>query len=348
MPLICRPFSVNSYAISKIWFRTHSVDLRTGDIASITSLCKSYIYQDMLEKPSELVLYRKVDHGGLGLHNIKCKALASLLTTFLQTAASTRFQQSLYHNSLYRYYCLGDDSLAKPDMPPYYTQSFFDVIKKVKENSPLNPVNMSVKQWYDYLLEEEVTMEVVDDEGRLQPKKCRVELLAPSNDWSKSFYLSRLRGLSTEIRSFTFKLIHQLLPFNQRLNQFLPNNREDCQLCSAHYPESPLHGLFRCEKNNDAAQFLLHLTRPYDSTITEENVLLFNLNCEPMYEVPTMLVLATGLNLIWQNRINKKGTTLYQIRAEIECLVSLLRRSRSKKLREAGNMVNNTLTNFPL
>ena len=137
MPLVCRPLSVNSYALNKVWFRTHSVDLRAGDMATLAKLCKSYIYQDMLEKPNELVPYQKVQQGGLGLHNIKCKALASLISTFL-------------------------------------------------------------------------------------------------------------------------------------------------------------------------------------------------------YELPTILVLATDLFLIWQNKLNKKGTTLYQIRSEIECLVCLLRRSRSKFLREAG------------
>ena len=83
-----------SYALSKIWFRTHSVNIRAGDITAINNQCKGYIYQDMLEKPSELVLFRKVEEGGLGLQNVKCKALASLITTFLQTAASQRFQQS--------------------------------------------------------------------------------------------------------------------------------------------------------------------------------------------------------------------------------------------------------------
>ena len=85
LPLVCRPFSINSYALSRVWFRTHSVDLRVGDVNTMTSLSKSYVYQDMLEKPSELILHRKVEQGGLGLHHIKIKALASLITTFLQT-----------------------------------------------------------------------------------------------------------------------------------------------------------------------------------------------------------------------------------------------------------------------
>ena len=60
--------------MNKLMFRTHCIDLRAGDISKITSLCKSYIFQDMLEKPGELVLFRKVEDGGIGLHNIKSKA----------------------------------------------------------------------------------------------------------------------------------------------------------------------------------------------------------------------------------------------------------------------------------
>ena len=43
MSLVCRPFSLNSYALNKVWYRTHSVDLRVGDISTLTSLSKSYI-----------------------------------------------------------------------------------------------------------------------------------------------------------------------------------------------------------------------------------------------------------------------------------------------------------------
>ena len=68
--------------------------------------------------------------------------------------------------------------------------------------------------------------------------------------------------------------------------------------------------------------------------------------CDPIYELPAILIVSTGFHYIWHNRVNKKGTALYQIRAEIECLISLLRRSRLKKLKEAGNMINNTLANF--
>ena len=55
---------VKSYALSRILFRTHSVDLRAGNISMMESQCKSYIYQDMFEKPIQLVLYQMVEQGG--------------------------------------------------------------------------------------------------------------------------------------------------------------------------------------------------------------------------------------------------------------------------------------------
>ena len=232
-------------------------------------------------------------------------------------------------------------------MPPYYNKSFFDTIKNVVKNTPLNPVNMTVNEWSKYLLEENVTMERVEIEGELQDMKCRVEQLWPDNDWSKSFQFVRLRGLPSEIRSFNFKLIHQLLPFNDRLSQLLKNNVPNCLLCTGNFPESPLHGLFKCEANYLAAQFLLHLSRPFDASINEDRALLFNIACDPLYELPVLLTLSWGMFFIWKNRTKKKSTNLYQIRAEIECMISLLRRSRASKLREAGDMVANTIANFP-
>ena len=70
MPHVSRPFSINTYCTSKVWFRTGSVDLRMGDVTAITSKLKSYCYQDLYQKPSEVLLYRRVEEGGLGMHHV--------------------------------------------------------------------------------------------------------------------------------------------------------------------------------------------------------------------------------------------------------------------------------------
>ena len=84
----------------------------------------------------------------------------------------------------------------------------------------------------------------------------------------------------------------------------------------------------------------------YDSSINEEKVLKLQVHTDPVYVLPTVLVLYSGLHLIWKNRSDRRATKLYDIRAELECIVQALRKSRSRKLRESGNMIINTLENF--
>ena len=125
--MVARPFSINTYCLSKVWFRTSSLDLREGDIAAITSKAKSYIYPDLLQKPSEVTLFRKVQDGGLGLHHVRCKGLAHLISTFILTAANKSYQQSLYSSRLYRFHVERDSRLPDPGFPPYYSPDFFNI-----------------------------------------------------------------------------------------------------------------------------------------------------------------------------------------------------------------------------
>ena len=77
---------------------------------------------------------------------------------------------------------------------------------------------MTIGQWYRYLLEERVTIDE-GNEGRREDKRCRVEELEPGVDWRRSFSVARLKGLSTDQKSFLFKLLHQLLPTGERVHR---------------------------------------------------------------------------------------------------------------------------------
>ena len=77
MPLTLRPYSANTYVMSKVWFKCSSMNLRVQDITSINSSVKSWLYQDCFEKPSELVLYRSPQDGGLGLYTTTVHILLS-------------------------------------------------------------------------------------------------------------------------------------------------------------------------------------------------------------------------------------------------------------------------------
>ena len=83
LPLTSRPWSINTYCLSKLWYRAACLDFRVGDCDAITSAVKGWLYQDMLLKPQEMLLFREVHDGGLGMYNVKARAAAVLIHTFL-------------------------------------------------------------------------------------------------------------------------------------------------------------------------------------------------------------------------------------------------------------------------
>jgi hypothetical protein len=171
---------VNGDAI-QVWFKCHTVDIRFLDSSNISSKVRSWLFQDQLEKPQAMILYRLIQMGGLGLHNVKYKALASLIRTFLETSVHPSFQHSLLHSLLYRKYVFEDDSLyTPPTMPPYYSVSFFQTIQNAKENTPLNVTTMTTAQLYRYIIEEELTMTMLES-NTMGYIKSRVELSVPSS-----------------------------------------------------------------------------------------------------------------------------------------------------------------------
>ena len=51
-------------------------------------------------------------------------------------------------------------------------------------------------------------------------------------------------------------------------------------------------------------------------------------------------IIAVGLGFIWEARVNKKKVERYEVRAELEAVVSIMRRSRNK---EAGELICHAL-----
>ena len=147
MDLTSRPWSLNCYALSKIWHRCHTIDLRVLDVSKITSKVKSWLFQDQLEKPEEFVLYRPIFIGGLGLQNVKLRSKALLIRNFLETAVNPSYLHSLLHSLIYRVYILNDDSVDRlPMLPPFLNQEIINLVKEVKENTSLNVATLSTAQ----------------------------------------------------------------------------------------------------------------------------------------------------------------------------------------------------------
>ena len=160
MPLSQRSHSINTYCLSKVWFKCSSVNLRVCDFTKISSSIKSWLFQDQLEKPEDFVLYRPRNLGGLGLIHSESKAQALLIRSFMETAANPSFKRNLFHEALYRWHILSDRTIINPGTTPYYDDHFFMKIKVVKEEGLLNVTTMSSSSWLRVLLENNISHRV--------------------------------------------------------------------------------------------------------------------------------------------------------------------------------------------
>ena len=343
MPLTQRSHSVNTYCLSKVWFRAASIDLRVLDTTSITSAVKSWIFADQLEKPEELVLCRSRKRGGLNLYNVKLRALAEQIKSFLDTAINPTFKRNLYHQALYDWHVVGVRAIPNPGRPPYYSEDFFSAIRSVRDEGLLNPATLRLGQWYRVLLENVVTMEVDTDGFRFE-KRCRIESKYPEVDWERTWSLAFTPVLPSADYTFLWKMIHNILPTQARLCRILPNvTNPTCTLCMSQETCDLSHVFFTCSSSREVGQWLLGVTRHYvATTVVPEQIILLNLSIEdPLLRLPLLWIIAQTLGIIWSCRQEKKACTLFPTRATLEANIMLLRKSRAKKAAEKlGSMLN--------
>ena len=183
-------------------------------------MCKTLLpllYQYLLVIPSELVLFRRAEDGGLGLLNVKIRSLALLVRTFLETSINPNFRHSLFHEQLFRFHVMGENSLPDPGFTPYYDREFFDLISYYKNTSSLNIATMTTKQWYSVLLEDRVLMNPATEVSAASLIPVRIETIHPDTDWTAVWKLARMKGLGSELISFQLKMLHRLLPTRERV-----------------------------------------------------------------------------------------------------------------------------------
>ena len=205
MHLSQRSHSINTYCLSKVWFKCPSVNLRACDFLKFSASIKSWLFQDQLEKPEDFVLYRPRNRGGLGLLHAECKSQALMIRSFMETAANPKFKKNLYHKALYSWHVLSDRTIPNPGLPPYYDAQFFMKIKAVLEEGLLNVTTMSSSTWYKVLLENSIT-HIVDKNRTLIFKTSRAELNFPERNWEMIWHLAVTPGLPSELLSFLWPI----------------------------------------------------------------------------------------------------------------------------------------------
>ena len=87
-----------------------------------------------------------------------------------------------------------------------------------------------MKQWYQFIVERDVLLRKVHGEDRMMSIPCKLEERYPLAPWTDIYRLSRLKDLSSQAKSFLFKLVYEILPSNERINHLNPNSSSLCRL----------------------------------------------------------------------------------------------------------------------
>jgi hypothetical protein len=199
---------------------------------------------------------------------------------------------------------------------------------------------MSTKQWYSVLLEDQVLKSQADDNTPPTLIPVRVESLHPSTDWSETWRLARIQGLGSDLTGFIFKLVHCLLPTQDRVSRLGGTDGQNpglCNFCSEEV-ETPLHAFFQCQHSLLVGLALLGYVQVLVADLSPEAALRLELGRQltQIEELATICLLASGLKYIWETRVEKKQVRTFKMRSEVEARVSILRRTRHK---EAGDTI---------
>ena len=134
--------------------------------------------------------------------------------------------------------------------------------------------------------------------------------------------------LSSTTRSFLFKMLHELLPTEQRLNRIGRNNEASCKYSCSGQPTADLaHCLLSCNLVKDVGMWLLQI----DTSKTVADILQFRLENEGK-----IWLAANVLEYCWNKRSEGKKAELVECIAKLKYDVSLL--SSSKYLNIASQV----------
>ena len=160
---------------------------------------------------------------------------------FLELAVNPNYIRSHYLSPLFRSHILHED-VDCPPTPPYYSNQFFDYILRARD-SGLIIENMTTRQWYYFIINLDLLKE--NENGTEIYRKCRIERLSPHIDWNMTWKRVRIACLLSNTMTFLWKLMHQLLPTEERISSSVGNMPSSCRSGCADNIEANLeHCLF--------------------------------------------------------------------------------------------------------
>ena len=131
--------------------------------------------------------------------------------------------------------------------------------------------------------------------------------------------------------SFMWKHLHLLLPIKESIYRMDPKILSLCTLCNQIKIEDLLQTFQTCSFNNSACQALVKVLMDYMPSITMKQITRLNFDLAEDMKFSTVWFTVAFLLAIWERRASGSRIRMYEIRAEIEGKISLLRETSYSK-----------------
>ena len=239
---------------------------------------------------------------------------------------------------------MSQKDLKDPGAPPFYSKEFFSIIKEAHEDRTLDIVKMSSKDWYNLILERNISMEI-DSGGIRIPKLSRAESLHRDVDWKRTWEMVNIRGMNAERTTFLLKCLYDIVPTKSRLHRLNLTNSPVCDLCEHGIIKDLPHALLGCGYNGFANDWIIAVLIDLDSSLAEaelssSNIVRLNLEIEDDKKFPVVWFLSLVLDLVLQARQTRKPVSITKIKAMIGAQVSTMMKTN---LKESALMIDSAI-----
>ena len=309
-PLICKPYTANIFLLSKISYRSGVTCLKASDIQKMQTALKQWICQELLQKPSEVLLYREKCEGGLELVNVTARAYANVIKNFLDLSHSQSKNTSLYMNAVFRAHVLEEEDMKKVvKKPTFFTQLVYDSIKEAFEEEGDSIFSLSTKAWQLRLTRRLVTHSTDPQSGLTSLILSNQEEKMQSADWADIWANMRCPGLSPTEQSFLFKMVNGLLPSKSKLLRFGIEENDQCFFCNEKDDKDHFLSCTQASSMGEATRNILSELSPNKKEVSWQQICSLDLHLPPVQRLPAF-ILISELGLEIQNtRAKKKKLT---------------------------------------
>ena len=199
-------------------------------------------------------------------------------------------------------------------------------------------INMSTKQWYKHLMDQEMFL-TKNEDGSLTTNLSRAEKIYSDVDWEVTWKRIRLLSFSSNTVSFLWKLVHDLLTTEERLNSTLGKCPATCRHGCPNGPiADQIHCFFHCSMTRNVGQWLLGIVQNFAPT-NERNILKL---CLPDNDALTWIV-GNALHFSWLKRTSSVQADLPSCLAFLGAEVKVLKET---KHHATANVINDII-NLP-